>query len=213
MSSSNECDNGFFTNLNGVDECAQTIQNILDQFEASEEAIEWYIIIEKVLYDYIQLRANRAKDDTQELSYDVMMGVHDRVRVTSAVLSDAISRTFRRALYCKCFNEIGLTEMKIAGLVAYWIIKLHPIIVQDFIVQDINSIGKGIPSVLGTTFDDINEQLAAHIILSTFTEKFGDISLDYDEYRIKLIHALRYRVHTENSMMLLAESIGQEAFL
>jgi hypothetical protein len=190
-----------------IDKCRTTVKEKLDWFGSSDQAVDWYVCIEDQLNEYIKARIQAAAKGLDEFSVDTAAQIQSRIYVSSSILSDAIYRSFRRALYCKCFNGLDLNEMKTAGLFAYWIVKLHPITFIDYI-----SATNNLKSPFGTALDDINEQFAVHFILSIFFEKHNDLKPNYVEYRRKLIHALRYRCHSENSMMLVSESLGFEAF-
>jgi hypothetical protein len=185
----------------------EAVKDILEWFDDSEKAVDLYARIESQLDNYIGARITAATRGEDNLSLEILMNARTRIYVSTSNLTNAIHRSYRRALYCWCFNGLELNEMKTAGLIAYWIMKLHPITFFDYL-----SVTEKLESPFGMAFDDLNEQFAAHVILSIFVKKYPQLKLDYHAYLQKLIHALRYRNHSENSMMLLAESLGTEAF-
>ena len=61
------------------------------------------------------------------------------------------------------------------------------------------------------SLQEINERFAFHIIYSTFVKLNGK-TMPIVGYQEKFVHAVRFRAFTEDSMMLLAESLGKEGF-
>jgi hypothetical protein len=119
------------------------------------------------------------------------------------MLGVAVYRAFRRALYCKCFNGIELAQMKQAGLYAYWIAKMHPIIVRKA-PEHLDTLSNDLERGL----QEINERFAFHIINVFYKEEFGRSLSGSSAYQSHFVHAVRYRSFTEDSMMLATESLG-----
>jgi hypothetical protein len=119
------------------------------------------------------------------------------------LLGLVLYRSFRRVLYCKCFNGIELAQMKQAGLYAYWITKMHPIVVNkapDELEKLSAPLEKGLL--------EINERFAFYLIRAFFRDEFGRELPNSDEYQKHFVHAARMRSFTEDSMMLVSESLG-----
>jgi hypothetical protein len=96
--------------------------------------------------------------------------------------------------------------MKQAGLYAYWFAKIRPITIEEP-----ESGMSELSEEWENHLQEINERFAFHIIYSAFVKLNGKPmpKLGYQE---KFIHAVRFRAFTEDSMMLLAESLGKEGF-
>jgi hypothetical protein len=195
----------FIGDAQGADEGHSTIQGALEWYVRSDLYKEHYSFLIDIFKDYkkAMLTEIASEDDP-----DVIMNASSHILVAESILGDVLLRSFRTALHCKVFNGIAVNGPKVAGLLAYWIIKRQPFS-PDY--------GRGMFSDADSPyfgrFDDVNEQIAAHIILSMFRERVEDDSgINYKPYKEKMIHNLRYRDQTEDSMMLLSESIGREAF-
>ena len=129
-----------------------------------------------------------------------------RLHLDLNLLSIAIYRSFRRALYCRCFNGIDLSQMKQAGLYAYWLAKMRPIVVGTQ-ADDLDDLPIGLERGL----QEINERFAFYIISAFYQEEYHRGLSDVSEYQTHFVHALRYRSFTEDSMMLVTESLGVSA--
>ena len=117
-------------------------------------------------------------------------------------------RVFRRGLYCNFINGLELNQMKIAGLYAYWFNKIQPI--------QIDHAELGAPKLKSKQEDylhALNEYFGFHIIYNAFIVEHGKPKHDISQYQKKYITAVRFRSFSEDGMMLLAESLGNEAFL
>jgi len=119
------------------------------------------------------------------------------------MLATALYRAFRRILYCKCFNNIDLAQMKQAGLYAYWIVKMHPIIVGGA-PRDLEKLSNELENGL----QEINERFAFYIIRAFYKEEFGRDLSDTRNYQKHFVHAVKFRSFDEDSMMLVTESLG-----
>jgi hypothetical protein len=126
-----------------------------------------------------------------------------RIHLDPNLLGVVLTRSFRRVLYCRCFNGIELAQMKQAGLYAYWIVKIHPIVI-DTIPGDLEKLGNPLEKAV----QEINERFALHIVRSFFRDQFGKTLSYTDEYQKHFVHAARMRSFTEDSMMLVTESLG-----
>jgi hypothetical protein len=119
------------------------------------------------------------------------------------MLSMALVRAFRRVLYCRCFNGILLAQMKQAGLYAYWIAKMHPIIIGQA-PDDLEKLSIELEGAL----QEINERFAFHIVNSFYKDNFHRSLSNSSDYQSHFVHAVKYRSFTEDSMMLVTESLG-----
>lgn len=126
-----------------------------------------------------------------------------RVSLDLNILSLAIYRSFRRILYCKCFNGIDLAQMKLAGLYAYWIAKMRPIVISKK-PDDIDELSNELELAL----QEINERFAFYIVRSFYIIEFGKGVSDASDYQKHFVHAIKFRSFTEDSMMLTTQSLG-----
>ncbi|MDR2492397.1 MAG: hypothetical protein LBD25_02885 [Coriobacteriales bacterium] len=126
-----------------------------------------------------------------------------RLYLDENMLSIALYRAFRRALYCKCFNGIDLAQMKQAGLFAFWIAKIHPIVVSpkpDGLANLSNASERDL--------QEINERFAFYVIEDFYRHEFGHSLPHVSGYMQHFMHAVKFRSFTEDSMMLVTESLG-----
>jgi hypothetical protein len=126
-----------------------------------------------------------------------------RLSLDLNMLGVALYRAFRRVLYCKCFNDIELAQMKQAGLYAYWIAKIHPIVIgkrPDDLDELNNDLERGL--------QEINERFAFYLIRAFYKEEFNHGLLNSIDYQNHFVHAVKFRSFTEDSMMLVTESLG-----
>jgi hypothetical protein len=126
-----------------------------------------------------------------------------RLQLDLNMLGLALYRAFRRVLYCKCFNGIDLAQMKQAGLYAYWIAKMRPIVV--------GTAPEGLErldSKLEEGLQEINERFAFYIIRAFYKDEFHRGISNANDYQAHFVHAVRFRSFTEDSMMLATESLG-----
>jgi hypothetical protein len=119
------------------------------------------------------------------------------------MLSMALVRAFRRILYCRCFNGILLAQMKQAGLFAYWIAKMHPITIGN-VPDGWDTLSAQHEKAL----QEINERFAFHIINSFYKDNMKRSLSSSPDYQKHFVHAIKYRSFTEDSMMLVTESLG-----
>jgi hypothetical protein len=125
-----------------------------------------------------------------------------RLDLDRYLLADALMRSFRRALYCKCFNGLELAQMKQAGLFAYWIAKIRPVKIS---IQP-----AGLPDLSFSqekSIQETNERFAFSIVRSFYKLEFGRELPNPTEYQEHFVHALWYRSFTEDSMMMVTESL------
>jgi hypothetical protein len=126
-----------------------------------------------------------------------------RLQLDLNMLALALYRAFRRVLYCKCFNGIDLAQMKQAGLYAYWIAKMRPIVV--------GTVPEGLERLdnkLEEELQEINERFAVYIIRAFYKDEFHRDISNANDYQVHFVHAVRFRSFTEDSMMLATESLG-----
>jgi hypothetical protein len=126
-----------------------------------------------------------------------------RLSLDLNILGTVLYRSFRRALYCRCFNGIELAQMKQAGLYAYWISKLRPVVIGKA-PEDL----EGLSNDLERGVQEINERFAFHIVNAFYKVEFGKSLLSCADYQSHFVHAIKYRSFTEDSMMLVTESLG-----
>ena len=125
-------------------------------------------------------------------------------------------RVDKRRSYYRYFHSIEISERKTSALIAYWVIKFHPFIL------DSSPEGAG-QDLAFRSF--INEHFAAYLLIAPcldnrdkITEVFGDAERAYgiirsSDYYQKLVYSLRYRNIPIDSFVLLAETIVPEAFM
>ncbi len=188
---------------------AKTVDGILRGYSKTQSAINRCKYIESLFLDYKkglfeEIRAAGPKNEETDLFLIHML---DRLNINNLLLADLQTRVLRRAIYCKLINNLELNQMKIAGLYAYWFNKLHPIVVSSP-SDDLERLAPKYEDYLHR----VNEFFAFHIVYNIFVEQYGKPSKGLAEYMERFTHALRYRSFTEDSLMLLTESLGKEAF-
>ena len=133
-------------------------------------------------------------------------------------IADIALRVDKRRSYYRYFHSIEIGERKTSALIAYWIIKFHPIIIE----WD-EATGKSGAEDDFRCF--INEHFAAYLLIAPCLEGadkienlFGCHGDAYDricssDYYQKLVYSLRYRNISIDAFVLLAETIVPEVFL
>lgn len=156
----------------------------------------------------------------QLIDFLTLNGVSDDVRVVvrEGDFADIALRVDKRRSYYRYFHSIEISEIKTSSLIAYWIIKFHPIVIE----WD----GDGGKSRSDNDFRCfINEHFAAYLLIAPCLESsdkivklFGDNVDAYSkictsDYYQKLVYSLRYRNISIDAFVLLAETIVPEVFL
>lgn len=150
----------------------------------------------------------------KKITMDFIEGFHYppdvHLSICDLELSHVIIRVERRLAYYRVFHGMEANECKEAALYAYWVLRLRPIKIID--EAHINKEGYN---------DRVNEFFAIHIILSTLVsigriklediKGGGKITLGHPFIK-KLWYSLRYRNHSANSLIMLAESLTTESF-
>lgn len=188
-----------------VIESTKNIQEILEKFPSSElggSLMRVYSGEYYTFYGALWEGLEKNKDVKDHELFKLHLGT--RLSFDDNILALVISRVIRRALYCRCFNGIDLALMKQAGLYAYWITKLHPIVVAKA-PEGIDPL----PSNLEMAIQQINERFAFHIINLFYMEEKGKGLDNCIEYQKHFLHAVKFRSFTEDSMMLVTESLGE----
>lgn len=138
------------------------------------------------------------------------------VTVRQGDIADIALRVDKRRSYYRYFHSIEISERKTSALIAYWVIKFHPFIL------DSSPEGAGQDRAFRSF---INEHFAAYLLVAPcldtrdkITEVFGDAERAYgiirsSDYYQKLVYSLRYRNIPIDSFVLLAETIVPEAFM
>jgi hypothetical protein len=188
-----------------VASCTENVQDVLASYPTSEAGRNVYFDIEGRYYKFYKKVFEEIRNSASEESR-TFHGHALRLKLDGKLLSLVIFRAFRRMLYCKCFNAMDLNQMKQAGLYAYWLAKLKPIVIEAP-TPDMTELSDEWENCL----QEINERFAFHIIYSAFVNLNGK-SMPIQHYQEKFVHAVRFRTFTEDSMMLLAESLGKEGF-
>jgi len=195
---------GLFTGLEDeVESSAASIGAVLRKYPSSTAGKQLKAEFSATYYKFLEhlwKGLDQLGDDNAALLKAHMVS---RLSLDLNMLSVALTRAFRRALYCNCFNGIELAQMKQAGLFAYWLSEMHPIIV--------GAKPEGLPSLsndLERGLQEINERFAFYIVSVFYRVEFGrDIAL-VDGYQQHFVHAVKYRSFTEDSLMLVTESLG-----
>jgi hypothetical protein len=190
-----------------VDESMGSVQLVLSSYPTSQAGKNSYSNIEGFYYKWLAeyfKEVRSAGSDESKVFMDHLVG---RLHLNDKLLAVALMRVFRRVLYCKSFNAMELNQMKQAGLYAYWLTKLHPIIINEPSADM-----RAIDDLWENRLQEINERFAFHLILSVFIRQYGRPGQGIKGYRERFVHAVRFRSFTEDSMMLLVESLGKEAF-
>jgi len=193
--------------FDGLEQLVQTsvedIQNVLEEYPSSEAGKSLKSFFSSEYYHFygdLWQGLDQRGDAPSKL---FKRHIVERLSLDLNLLSLALYRCFRRALYCKCFNGIDLAQMKQAGLFAYWITKMRPILVARA-SDDLEPLDNSLEMAL----QEINERFAFYIIRTFYKEEFGRDIANINNYQTHFVHAVRFRSFTEDSMMLLTESLG-----
>ncbi len=114
---------------------------------------------------------------------------------------------------------VDISQRKIGGLFAYWILKFHPLSV-DF-EQDGKNLDYTIPAEELSSAAWINQYFAAYILYTHISEWYqqqGEAPLSIDarsssSFHKALLYAFKYRNISIDAMMLVSESIIRETFM
>lgn len=128
--------------------------------------------------------------------------------VSDYVLAEIFIRIDKRRVYYLYFHEgVVINERKRAALLAYWILKLRPIQVND--VRERNERSQSI----------INEYLACYVIEamlleidSAFEKAKAGASQDGYSFLDRLLYSFRYQHHSIDSMMMIVEALTPEMY-
>ena len=127
-------------------------------------------------------------------------------------VSDITLRVDKRNAYFSIFHGIRISELKMAALYAYWILKFHPVTITD------SRYVSNQDALL------VNEHFAAYLIIavvfSDYIAEQRDPENDENLYDLvthaqfyeKLLYSFRYRNISIDSMILLAETITVDSF-
>jgi hypothetical protein len=207
-------DSGLFKGIDSeIKACTESIQIALRAYESSQAARNSFCQIDREFYKYQQALIEALLAVGSPETRVCLGHLSGRSSLNTTLLSLALMRVYRRVLYCKSFNDIHLNQMKLAGLHAYWLNKLHPIVISAP-TRDMGEISDEFEKQL----HEINERFGFHLIMSAFEKERGipkdayGNPIDTQPYQERFVHALRFRSFTEDSMMLLAESLGREGF-
>lgn len=196
---------GVFSGIDlDVEKAASQIQSILKEFPSSDGGKQLKAIF-SCTYEHFYKNiweglANIDKEQAKLLQIHMV----SRLKLDLNILCVALYRAFRRALYCKCFNGIELSQMKQAGLYAYWITTMHPIIIDEK-PKNIDAL----PPKLEIGLQEINERFAFYVVSLFYKDEFGRKLSETSQYQTHFVHAIKYRSFTEDSMMLVTESLGE----
>lgn len=139
-------------------------------------------------------------------------------------LYDIIDRVDKRDAYYFYFHRkklsgVDISERKIGGLLAYWILKLRPLFV-DF--RDDTGINREFDQdeVSRRRASNVNENFAAFALYSMINKWYMtmyDAPLKFDsvidsEFHTAMLYAFRYRNISIDAMMLLVEAIVPDTF-
>lgn len=121
-----------------------------------------------------------------------------------------VIRVDRRLTQYRIFDNTEANECKEAALYAYWILKLRPIKIIDS--KYVDQLGYN---------DLINELFAIHVLIAPLV-RIGRIKLWNGKEGVKITlghpfikklwYTFRYRSHSANSLIILAESITTQSF-
>jgi hypothetical protein len=183
--------------------CAQSIGTVLEKYDSSRAGKSLKAVFSNSFYHFEKSLWQGCDLIESESALLLKLHITARLDLDLNMLAVALYRAFRRALYCKCFNGIELAQMKQAGLYAYWLTKMHPIIIRKA-PEDLEALSKPFERAL----QEINERFAFYIVRAFYKEEFGRELPDRNDYQDHFVHAAKYRSFTEDSMMLATESLG-----
>jgi len=128
-------------------------------------------------------------------------------------LADVVIRVDKRREYFSYFHDMGVSERKVAGIYAYWVVKLHPFWIEVPHVSELTPLDK-------QWIASVNESFAAFIMYSGVLLENSRLSgggvavTEHSKrsYHRALLYSLRYRALTIDSMMILMETMTPNDF-
>lgn len=181
----------------------ESVQAVLKQYPSSSAGKARKKEFSDAYYHFLGDLYQGLEHIGEEPSLLLKLHIVARLSLDLNMLSLALYRAFRRILYCKCFNGIDLAQMKQAGLYAYWVTKMHPIIIGTK-PDDLEDLDNSLEVAL----QEINERFAFYIIRAFYKMEFGRGISNISNYQDHFVHAVKFRSFTEDSMMLATESLG-----
>ena len=142
------------------------------------------------------------------------LSTEDDISIRQGDFADIALRVDKRRSYFRYFHSIEISERKTSALMAYWVIKFHPI--------SVDASAEGIDRDFACL---VNEHFAAYLIIAPCLESkekleelFGEATDAYasicsSDYYRKLVYSLRYRNISIDAFVLLAETLVPEVFL
>lgn len=129
-------------------------------------------------------------------------------------ITDISLRVNKRLAYYTFFHGIQASQRKVSALQAYWVVKLHP-----FIVEPEDSWGDGVREFCSL----VNEHFAAYLMIAPVAGElalearsseraFSYEAIKASDYYEKLLYSLRYRNIPIDSFVLLSETMTMDAF-
>ncbi len=134
--------------------------------------------------------------------YDYAKANHidrESIKINDKLLGDILVRVDKRQDYFLIYHDAHINEFKKSALIAYWIIKFHPFFILD---------ESGEKSRL-----NVNEGFAAFLCLGSISEYYRRNKIEFklsEEYRDKLMYALKYWDLSKESFMLIVETLCEK---
>lgn len=129
----------------------------------------------------------------------------DKVFVNEKVVLSVITKVDQRQKYFKFFHGLEMSEYKEAALVAFWYIKLRPIMIRSDVIAE----------YLPEEYDSINEKLAVFFLLRTLRIMLikrhrSEDELDAlpKEYLRELVYTFTYRDISKEAIIMLIETMA-----
>ena len=195
---------GMFADLiEEVEASTANIQEIINSYPSSKAGKDLRNILETEFWKFYKLTWEGLDGIGGVEEKLIKAHFYERVSLDNNLLGFVVYRSFRRALYCKCFNNIELAQMKQAGLLAYWITRIRPIIVSK------RPEGlERLPKKHETALQEINATYAFFIIDLFYRNEFKTKMSNAESFKAQFTLAATHRSFTEDSMMLLTQALG-----
>lgn len=164
---------------------------------------------EKIVYVAPPQDALEAKSESLLNEFMKYARIHElseeEICIQKALIPRIILRVDKREGYFMVFHEqTRINEIKQAALTAYWILKFRPFMINTLDLHRANH------------FRRINEGFAAFYLISAFKQysiEKGNKIIDISDRLInEILYAFSYWDLSKESMILVAESIGEAFF-
>lgn len=166
----------------------------------NKNTFRYAALSETVLQERWKKHRDIIEDFLSENNYDL-----SKVFVNEKVVLSVITKVDQRQKYFKFFHGLDMSEYKESALVAFWYIKLRPIMIRS------EKFAERLPE----EYDSINEKLAVFFLLRTLRVMLvkrhkSESELDSlsKEYLHELVYTFTYRDISKEAIIMLMETMA-----